>query len=146
MNPNDPVSSTPEIVLRVIPMPADAGFENLVSGGWVMSKLDSAGSVLPMRIAKRRVALAAIEKLEFSAPILLGDIVTFKATVMKTGNTSITVCVEAATERRDGGGAIQVTRGILTYVAIDEQRRPVSVFQPGAISATTLSGSTARPR
>ena len=128
MNSSEQISSTPEIVLRVIPMPADAGFEDLVSGGWVMGKLDSAGSVLPMRIARRRVVLAAVDKVEFLKPILLGDIVTFRAKVMKVGRTSITVYVEASTERRDGGNCMLVTSCTMTYVAIDEQRKPVAVF------------------
>ncbi|MDM0026684.1 acyl-CoA thioesterase [Variovorax saccharolyticus] len=119
--------AAPEIVLRVIPMPADTSMENFISGGWVMSKLDAAGSVLPLRISRRRVALVAVDELVFAHPILLGDLVTFHATVTSVGMTSITVQVEATTERRGGGGSTKVTECRMTYVALDDERRPVSV-------------------
>ena len=119
--------AAPEIVLRVIPMPADRLMENFISGGWVMGKLDAAGSVLPLRISRRRVALVAVDKLVFAHPIRLGDLVTFYATLASVGTTSITVKVEAMTERRGGGGLTKVTECRMTYVALDDDRRPVSV-------------------
>jgi acyl-CoA thioesterase YciA len=121
------LSAEPEVVLRVIPMPADTVLENLISGGWVMGKLDSAGSVLPMRISGRLVALVAVDKLVFAQPILLGEVVTFFATVVSIGTTSVTVQVEAVTERRGGGALTKVTECRMTYVALDDERRPTKV-------------------
>lgn len=120
-------SAQPEVVLRVIPMPADTVLENLISGGWVMGKLDAAGSVLPMRISGRLVALVAVDKLVFAQPILLGELVTFLATVVSIGTTSVTVHVEAVTERRGGGVPTKVTECRMTYVALDDDRRPTKV-------------------
>jgi acyl-CoA thioesterase YciA len=117
----------PEVVLRVIPMPADTVFQNMISGGWVMSKLDAAGSVLPMRISGRLVALVAIDHLVFAQPILLGDLVTFFSNVVRVGTTSVTVQVEAVTERRDGSSPTKVTECQMTYVALDDERRPAKL-------------------
>jgi len=119
--------AAPEVVLRVIPMPADTAAENWISGGWVMGKLDAAGSVLPMRISGRLVALVAIDELVFAQPVLLGDVVTFFASIVRVGTTSVTVQVEAVTERRDGSSPTKVTKCQMTYVALDDERRPTRV-------------------
>jgi len=120
-------SPAEEIVLRVIPMPADTVLGELISGGWVMSKLDQAGSVLPARLSGNRVALVAVDKLAFTKPVLLGDVVTFHSSLLKVGTTSVTVQVTATTERRDGSHRETVTRCQMTYVALDDDRRPAPI-------------------
>ena len=116
-----------EIVLRVIPMPADMVQNQTISGGWVMSRLDQAGSVIPTRLSGRRVALVAVDDLTFQKPVLLGDIVTFYACVQRLGRTSLTVRVEATTERRDGSLKQTVTRCKMTYVALDDSGLPTAI-------------------
>ncbi len=39
-----------ELVLKVIPMPADCNANGDIFGGWVMAQVDLAGSVLPVRV------------------------------------------------------------------------------------------------
>ncbi len=49
--PPDPLSVKlpldKELVLKVIPMPADCNANGDIFGGWVMSQVDLAGAVLP---------------------------------------------------------------------------------------------------
>lgn len=117
-----------ELVLRLIPMPSDTHLGDQVSGGWMLAKLDAAGSVLPMRAARGRVVLVAIEKLAFNLPVKSGDLVSFYASVLRTGAKSITVLVIAKTERRGNlGAASQVTEAVMTYVAIDDDGLPVPI-------------------
>jgi len=123
----------PELVLRVIPMPADTHLGDQVAGSWMLSKLDSAGSVLPMRATRGRVVLVAIEKLAFTHPVKTGDLVSFYATLLRVGTTSVSVQVQALTERRgSSGSATPVTEAVMTYVAIDDQGAPVRVQPPAA--------------
>jgi acyl-CoA thioesterase YciA len=57
--------------------------------------------------------------------VFVGDLVTFYATVARVGRTSITVDVEVYAHRRPlGDECVKVTEATLTYVAVDEQRRP----------------------
>lgn len=115
-----------ELVLRVMPMPADTHLGDQIAGGWVLAKLDAAGSVLPLRAARGRVALVAVEKLAFNHPVRLGDLVSFYASVLCVGTTSVSVQVQAYTERR-GGNAAKVTEVTMTYVAIDDQGSPTPI-------------------
>ena len=123
-----PLPTDKELVLKVIPMPADCNANGDIFGGWVMAQVDLAGSVVPARYAQGRMATVAVNQFVFKQPVRVGDILSFFAKVVHIGNTSIRVHVEALTERFDKQGQyIKVTEATITYVAIDEQGRPRSV-------------------
>jgi acyl-CoA thioesterase YciA len=114
-----------ELVLKVIPMPADCNANGDIFGGWVMAQVDLAGAVLPARHARGRFATVAVNEFIFKQPVRVGDILSFFSRVVKLGNTSITVSVEVFAERWNGQGQyIKVTQATLTYVAIDKDGKP----------------------
>ena len=114
-----------ELVLKVIPMPADCNANGDIFGGWVMSQVDLAGSVLAMRNVRGRVATVAVYQFIFKQPVRVGDLLSFFAHVERIGNTSITVPVEVFAERLGTQGQyVKVTEASLTYVAIDEHGKP----------------------
>lgn len=114
-----------ELVLKVIPMPADCNSNGDIFGGWVMAQVDLAGSVLPARYTQGRMATVAVNEFIFKHPVRVGDILSFFSTVTRIGRTSITVKVSVFAERyRSQGQYVKVTEASLTYVAIDEQGRP----------------------
>lgn len=115
-----------ELVLKVIPMPADCNANGDIFGGWVMAQVDLAGSVLPARVVRGRFATVAVNQFVFKQPVKVGDLLSFFSQVTHLGNTSITVRVEVFAERIKSAqtGYLKVTEASLTYVAIDEQGRP----------------------
>lgn len=123
-----------EPTLRVIPMPSDANHTGDIFGGWIMAQVDLAGSVPAVRLARGRVATVAVNSFVFRQPVLVGDVVSFYAEVIKVGRTSITVDVQVYSQRLPGRDAyVKVTEAILTYVAVDDQRRPRVVSPPQTI-------------
>jgi acyl-CoA thioesterase YciA len=114
-----------ELVLRVIPLPADVNASGDIFGGWVMAQVDLAGSVLPLRIAQGRIATVAVNQFVFKQPVRVGDLLSFYAEVVRIGTTSITVNVEVYAQRLDAQHqVVKVTEATLTYVATDAQGRP----------------------
>lgn len=114
-----------EPALRVIPMPADANHTGDIFGGWIMAQVDLAGAVPAMRVAQGRVATVAVNSFVFKQPVFIGDIVSLYAEVVRVGRTSITVSVEVyAQHRAMADGGVKVTEAMLTYVAVDESRKP----------------------
>ena len=114
-----------ELVLRVVPMPADSNANGDIFGGWIMAHVDVAGAVLPARIAKGRVTTVAVNQFIFKQPVTIGDLLSFYATVERVGNTSITVRVEVYAERNPADlQIVKVTEANLTYVAIDREGKP----------------------
>jgi acyl-CoA thioesterase YciA len=130
----DPSAAEPErfalpsqgvLVMKVIPMPADVNANGDIFGGWVMAQVDLAGSVLPARYVKGRMATVAVNEFVFKQPVRVGDILSFFASIRRVGRTSVTVGVEVYAERYVAQGQyVKVTEANLTYVAIDEQGRP----------------------
>ena len=88
-----------ELVMRVIPMPADSNANGDIFGGWIMAQVDLAGAVLPLRIAKGRIATVAVNQFIFKQPVSIGDLLSFYARVERVGRTSVTVRVEVHAER-----------------------------------------------
>ena len=123
-----PTQSLPldmELVLKVIPMPADCNANGDIFGGWVMAQCDLAGSVIPARHAHGRVATVAVNEFVFKQPVRVGDILSFYSKVLRVGRTSVTVLVEVFTEQMRAQGAyVKVTQATFTYVAIDDAGRP----------------------
>lgn len=117
--------SDKELVLKVIPMPADTNGNGDIFGGWVMAQVDLAGSVIPARIIRGRMATVAVNEFIFKQPVRVGDICSFFSSVKRVGRTSITVDVEVFAESFGAQGKyVKVTQASLTYVAIDMNGRP----------------------
>ena len=130
--PPDPLSVKlpldKELVLKVIPMPADCNANGDIFGGWVMAHVDLAGSVIPARYADGRMATIAVNEFIFKQPVRVGDILSFYSELTRIGRTSITVKVEVYAERfRSQGRYIKVTEASVTYVAIDDNGQPREV-------------------
>jgi acyl-CoA thioesterase YciA len=112
-------------VLRVAPMPRDSNQSGDIFGGWIMAQVDIAGSIPAARVARGRVATVAVNSFQFKQPVFVGDLVSLYAEVVRVGRTSITVNVEVYAQRRpEREEVVKVTEATLTYVAVDENRRP----------------------
>ncbi|WP_076998257.1 acyl-CoA thioesterase [Variovorax sp. KK3] len=125
-----------ELVLKVIPLPADVNANGDIFGGWVMAQCDLAGSVIPARYAKGRMATVAVNEFVFKQPVRLGDILSFYSKLVRIGRTSVTVVVEVFAERYKAQGEyIKVTEATFTYVAIDDNGRPRPIARVDQASA-----------
>lgn len=106
-------------------MPADTNSRGDIFGGWLMSQVDLAGSVAAFKRAKGRVVTVAVNDFRFLQPVFVGDLVSIFSDVVQVGNTSIRVAIQAFSERIIGDHEIiRVAEATLTYVAIDNNRRP----------------------
>ncbi len=129
----DSVHEDAELVMRVMPMPADANANGDIFGGWIMAQVDLAGAVLPMRVAKGRIATVAVNEFIFKQAVSVGDLLSYYARITRIGRTSITVHVEAYAERNPANPKIvKVTEANVTYVAIDGNGQPRAVPSAGS--------------
>lgn len=125
-----PIDATPpptnrQPTLRVIPMPKDCNASGDVFGGWIMSQADLAGSVPCGLHARGRIATVAVNSFVFKQPVFVGDLCSFYAHIEHVGRTSMRVHIEVYAQRRlQPASIIKVTEASITYVAIDEERRP----------------------
>lgn len=113
-------------VIRVPARPADQNPGGSIFGGWIMSYVDIAGSIPALARVRGPVVTRAVDSFEFKKPVFVGDLISCYADIVSEGKTSMKVKVEVYAERMKKGETccIKVTEAILTYVAIDEKRRP----------------------
>ena len=111
-------------------MPSDTNPAGDIFGGWLMWQMDLAAGSLATRLARGRCATVAVDAMEFISPVFVGDEVSFYAHVERIGRTSITVTIESWARSRMGDSeARKVTEGKFTYVAIDEDRKPIPIIR-----------------
>jgi acyl-CoA thioesterase YciA len=118
-----------EPILRVVPRPADINANGHIFGGWVLSQMDIAAGIVASREADGAVATVAIQAMEFTAPILLHDLISVYAEIERVGRTSIAIRIEVIASRDRGKEQVKVTEGLFTFVALDENHRPRPVKQ-----------------
>jgi len=118
-----------EPTMRLLARPQDTNFAGDIFGGWIMSQVDIAGSIVAARKAKGRVVTVAVKEFQFHKPVFVGDLISCYATITKLGTTSITVLVEVYAERNPANPeCIKVTQATLTYVAVDANGKPRPVI------------------
>lgn len=111
-------------ILRVVPQRSDINSNGHIFGGWVLAQMDIAGGIVAGRVAKGPCATVAIEAMKFIRPILVGDIISIYADITRRGRTSISIKLDVIATRDRGASNLQVTEGLFTFVALDEQARP----------------------
>ena len=117
------------LMLSLLCEPKDTNHFGDISGGWVLSQVDSTATLLASQIAKGRVATVAVESMAFISPVLLGVPIGFFAEVQRIGRTSVRIQVEVWSNHHDPDIATKVTEGELVYVAIDSAGRTREIDQ-----------------
>ena len=116
-----------EVVIQTIAMPADTNENGDIFGGWLVSQMDIGGAVLAKQISKKRVVTIAIDKMVFLQPVHVGDTVTCYAKLLKTGNTSMMINIEAWAFSNNREARVKVTDAIFTFVTVDANGSPIPV-------------------
>ena len=114
-----------ELLLRTMPLPADTSFNGDIFGGWIMSQMDIAGSILAKEVTRTRTATVAVESMKFIKPVKVGDVVCCYGRVVRIGNTSVTIMLEVWVKpilrtTEDRFTLFKVTEAAFTYVSISE--------------------------
>ena len=126
---DDPEQPKGELVIRTVAMPADTNPNGDIFGGWIMSQMDIGSGILASKTAKTRVATVAVEGMSFLQPVKVGDTVACYAWVERIGRTSMRIPVEVWVQPYRKTEQTRVTRAVFTYVALDDNGRPIPVIR-----------------
>ncbi len=121
-----PVSESAMTTERLM-MPTDANVVGNVFGGAIMRYMDEVAGLVAFRHARRLVVTASIDRMNFFAPVYVGNILILKASVNYVGRTSMEVGVRIEAEDLLSGKVTHTGSCYLTYVALDESGRPAPV-------------------
>lgn len=114
-------------ILTDIVLPPDTNYHGTIFGGNVMAYMDKVATIAAMRHCRKAVVTASSDSLDFLAPIRTGEAVCVEAYVSWTHHTSMEVYVNVQAENLLTGERRLTSRAYLTFVALDENDRPVEV-------------------
>ena len=117
--------------LRIMMMPRDTNHAGTIFGGVILSHIDQAGYVEARRHGINRWVTVALDRVEFLAPVFVGDIVDFQTKTVRTGRTSVTVDIRVISSRRTTEEHVHVTTAQLVMVSVDENGNPTPHTRKG---------------
>ena len=110
-------------------MPQHANPHGTAFGGVIISWIDMVAGMAAQKHAGCEVVTAGIDSLAFKEPIRIGDHVDLTATVNYVSRSSMEVGVQVVKENPYTGKRVLATTALLTFVALDKDKKPVAVVQ-----------------
>lgn len=107
--------------------PQDANIYGNVHGGVILKMIDEVAGLVAQRHARSVAVTASIDRMDFHAPVYIGNVLHLKAALNLTGNTSMEVGVRVEAEDPLTGKVVHAGTAFLTYVALDKNGKPMAV-------------------
>jgi len=121
-SPQESLTTMTELVL-----PNDTNTLNNLMGGRLMSWMDIVSAIASQKHSNRTVVTASVDNVSFSNPIKLGNVVTLRAQVTRSFNSSMEVHIEVWGEDVPTGHKVKSNSAFFTFVALDKSGKPVEV-------------------
>ena len=129
-------SDRKSLYMSVLMTPDMANFTGKVHGGTLLKFLDQVAYSCASRYARTYVVTLSVDRVLFRDAILVGELVSFSATVNYTGRTSLEVGIRVDTENIRDGSRRHTNSSYFTMVAVDDAGNPVGV--PPLVPSTEL--------
>jgi len=123
-----------QIVLTQLMLPSHSNFSGKIHGGYILSLMDQIAFACSSKHSGNYCVTASVNKVDFLNPIGVGELVTLKASINFTGNTSMVVGVRVESENIQTGTCTHCNSSYFTMVAKDKEGNSVAV--PGLILET----------
>lgn len=119
-----------------------------VFGGQIMAWIDLCAAICAQRHSGRMAVTAFVDDLAFELPVRVGEVVRLEARITATFRTSMEIQVVVEGEDATTGRRWPCVTALLTFVAIDEDRKPTSVpplrLDEDDVRASQIAGEARR--
>lgn len=96
-------------------------------GGTAMALMDEVAFITATRYSRQKMVTVSSDRIDFTKPIPAGTIIELVGEVSHVGNTSLKVRVNVFIEEMYSDDRDQAITGEFTFVAIDDEKRPVRI-------------------
>jgi acyl-CoA hydrolase len=127
MKPRTPRESQMEA--HYVLMPQHSNHYGIAFGGVVMSWIDVLAAMVAQKHCGIEVVTASTDQICFRTPIYVGDHVILRASANYVGRTSMEVGVQVTSENFQTGESVRATSAYLTFVGLDDRKRPTPIPQ-----------------
>ena len=126
-----------ELSMSVLMTPDITNFAGNVHGGTLLKLLDEVAYACASRYAGRYAVTLSVDQVIFRAPIHVGELVHFLASVNYTGNTSMEIGIKVMTENIKERSIRHTNSCFFTMVALGDDGNPIKV---PTLTPTTTDG------
>ena len=123
-----PVKDSQSVITQIV-LPNDANPLGSILGGTVMHLVDMVAAIAAQRHCGRHVVTASVDHMDFRCPIRVGEIIILKSSVNRVFRCSMEVGVKVYREVSFTHQREHTSSAYLTFVAIDENRKPTTAIQ-----------------
>jgi acyl-CoA hydrolase len=120
-------ASESEVIMTEMVLPNDTNTLNNMMGGRLLHLMDIAAGVAAQRHSNKLVVTASVDNVSFREPIRLGNVITLKAKVTRSFNSSMEVFILVTTEDIPNKKKTVSNSAFYTFVAVDEKGKPFIV-------------------
>ncbi len=114
-------------------LPRDTNQYGTIFGGVILSLIDQAGFIEARKHGTHRWVTASIDRVDFHAPIQVGDVVEVRTATARTGRSSVAVRVSVTAERYATGDIMKVTEATLTMVSVNAAGKAIPFNSPPSV-------------
>jgi acyl-CoA hydrolase len=120
-----PQSDTVQMVELVFP--DQSSHRQVLFGGYALAVMGKAAFVAATRLCRKTVVMAASSRMNFTAPVHVGEIMELTAAVSTVGRSSMTVSVTAWGENLQTGERWPAANGSFVMVAVDGEGKAIHI-------------------
>lgn len=110
--------------------PSTTNHYDTLFGGTAMQLMDEVAFITATRFSRKRVVTVSSNRIDFTHPIPAGTIIELVGKVSRVGKTSMQVSVDIFVEEMYSDSREKAISGSFTFVAIDENKKPISILEP----------------
>ncbi|RKQ31499.1 acyl-CoA thioesterase [Oceanobacillus halophilus] len=114
-------------VKTTLVLPPNTNNHGTLFGGELLAHIDDVASIAAIKHARQLVVTASTDSVDFLSPVTVGQSITIEAFVTWTHHTSMEIFVKVVVENLMTGEEKVCNTAFLTFVAVNEEGRPVPV-------------------
>jgi len=108
-------------------LPNDTNVLGNLMGGRLLHQMDICAAITAQRHSQRVCVTASVDNVEFQSPIRMGEVVVLESHVNRAFRTSLEVEINVWAENAMLRTRRKCNRAFFTFVAMDDDARPVEV-------------------
>lgn len=126
--------SESQVVMTQLMLPSHSNFSGKIHGGYILNLMDQIAFACASKHSEHYCVTASVNKVNFLNPIEVGELVTLKASINYTGNSSMVVGVRVESENIQSKECKHSNSSYFTMVAKDKDGNKAVV--PGLVLET----------
>jgi len=124
-------SKDSQVEISDLMLPSHSNFSGKIHGGYILNLMDQVAFTCASKHSGHYCVTASVNRVDFLHPIEVGELLTMKASINYTGNTSMVVGIRVESQNIQSGLIKHCNSSYFTMVAKDNAGNSVEI--PGLI-------------